>query len=413
MPTTVARRPLWGPALDRARRVGAGIKAVIGDLPEAASRELAYRADQPLEAILTLTWRCSCRCSTCQVWRRPRSAEPELTCEEWLDVGRKLLARGVHVFELFGGDVFLRKDVVVPLCRALHAGGGAVYIPTNSRQLDAATAAELVDCVHTFYLSMDALGADHDRMRGMPGTFDRVGNVLHVLQAARGDRPGPKLVCNTTITRHNVDQLADLAVHAARTGFDEISFEYVGEFRPDHVARSAIGEYRPSPIFLSAGESALVRPEQVSALRRQLHAARRVAGQNALGRPFGVRTANTDSLSDADLVGGTVPRRRCFMARCKAIVDPCGHLVPCVFFDTFSLGSVRRGVLDEPWLNERRRLFRQYRDRGRLEMCDHCIMSVVRNRGALDVAQRAWREAQQGPRWSPHRAVGPRGVAAR
>ncbi len=378
----------------RLSRMGIGLKEIVSDLPEALRREFDYLANRPMNAILTLTWRCSCRCSSCYVWRRPRPSQPELTREQWLAVGRALLRKGVQTFELFGGDVFLRKDVVVPLCRELAEGGGRVFIPTNSRQLDPATASALVDCVHTFYLSTDALGEAHDRMRGVPGTFDRVDSVLEILQRARGDRRWPLLVCNTTVSRDNVEQLADLAAYAASAGYDEIAFEYVGQFTPDHVARSAIGEYRPSPIYLAGAESMLLRPEQVPTLRRQLARARTLAGMNALGRPFGVQTINTEVLSDAHLVQGTVPQGRCFMEHCEAVIDPYGHVVPCLFFDTFPLGHVLAGALEDGWLTERRREFRRCRREGRLELCRHCIMSVVRNRSGLDVTRQAWRRAR-------------------
>ena len=101
-------------------------------------------------------------------------------------------------------------------------------------------------------------------------------------------------------------------------------------------------------------------------------------------------TINTDLLSAANLVDGTVPARRCFFERTNVVVDPYGNVVPCLFFDGFALGDVRTGALDRSWETRERLRFRRCRDKAGPALCRHCIMSVIRNQTGYDVIRRAY-----------------------
>jgi len=378
------------------RRSASVIRELASDLPEAIRREYDYYVGKRSSAILVLTWACTSRCKTCTAWRRARDASRELTCEEWLNVGRRLVEQGTRSVELFGGDVFLRKDVVVRLSGLLSSLGCKVRIPTNANLMDDRTACALAESVDTFYISTDGLDESHDELRGRRGTFDRVRDAIRILREARGERKKPRLVCNTTVSRYNAYMLLRIARFAAEAGFDESDFEYVGEFRTDHVLKSRIGSYRPSPIYLSNGESALVTWDMVPTLRNQLRLARSFADHHSTssGR-FSVVTTSIDALSDTELVRGTVSGTRCFFERTTAIVDPYGNIVACLFFDNFALGNVRACNLKQCWNTRPRRRFRSYRDTGQLELCRHCIMSVVRNRSGRDVLRRAYLEGRR------------------
>lgn len=367
-------------------------KEMLSDLPKAIEREYIYHASVRRNAILVLTWACTSRCKTCTAWRRERDEANELSVRQWCDTAGELVRGGAKSFELFGGDVFLRKALVIELSAYLHSLGASVLIPTNANLLDEKTASQLVKSVSVFYLSTDGLEQSHDELRGRPGTFGRVRQAVSMLRKVRAGAAAPRLICNTTVSRYNADRLAEIAAFAVHAGFDDIHLEYVGEFTDRHVQRSRIGNTTPSPIYIQTGESALIRPEQVPLLRKQLILANRLAKDcRESGRKFRVTSTRIDVLSDDDLVNGTVPGNgRCYFDRCTAVIDPYGNVVPCIFFDNYSLGNVQNGGLDRSANSPRRRMFRSLRDRGKLEMCKHCIMGVVRNRTGLDVLKRAY-----------------------
>jgi len=371
-------------------------KSVVGAAlaaPEALRREHDYARGTRRSANFILTWGCTSKCEACTVWRRPRDRERELTCDEWCDVGSRCFARGARSFELFGGDIFLRKDVVVPLSQHLKSLGGEVHTATNSNLVDRKTAEALAECLDVVYISTDGVDGLHDEVRGVAGTFGRLNNCLEYFREARGDRRTPTLVCNTTVSSYNAHALCRIAEFAAESGYDRVDFEYVGEFNADIISRSCIGDYEPSPIFRQAGDSCLVRPDDVAVLREQLDLVHERARQGGFGsRDFRVSTVNIDVLSDDDLVKGTVPGRRCFVDRQEIVIDPYGNIVPCYFYDTHALGNVRDGDLDRSLETEGRRHFRAYRDKGQLAMCEHCIHKIARCPTGVDLVKREFVE---------------------
>jgi Fe-coproporphyrin III synthase len=388
------RAPARLPA--RLKNLGRMMRGVLSDVPQALRREYDYVTGTRRSAILTLTWRCTSHCSSCMAWRRPAQPQRELTAHQWLDTAAALVGRGIRSVELFGGDVLLRKDALLPLCELLHAAGCKVYIPTNCNLLDDTTAAIFARTVYALFLSTDALAEAHDMIRGTPGTFSRMTQARQKLLEARGGGGRPRIICNTTVSRHNVDQLAQLAAFACRAGYDQIDLEYVGQFDSQHVAGSCINGAPPAPIYLQQDQSCLITPQQVPLLRRQLAAARALRGRpTTAGKPFEVVTINIDMLTDQNLVAGTVPHRRCFMERATTIIDPYGNIVPCLFFDNFSVGNVLDGSLEQSWETPRRSAFREHRQEGKLVLCRHCIMSVIRNRTGVDVIRRAVVAARQ------------------
>ncbi len=385
-----------GSLYQEARRCLKRAGQVLRDLPAAVLREYDYCTGTRRSAILSLTWRCTSHCVSCTAWRRKDQRHQELTAQQWLDAASKLLKMGVQCFELFGGDVLLRKDVLFPLCRTLHAAGAEIHIATNCNLLDEQTAQVFAETVHSLYLSTDGLDDVHDTIRGTPGTFSRLAEARTRVLEARGRGRTPKLVCNTTIGRDNAAMAYDIAAFALEEGYDEIDFEYIGEFDNSHVACSCVDGLTPSPIFLRSGDSRLLTAEQVPALRQQLRRTHSLTGKPSFsGRPFKVVTLNVDVLPDRHLIEGTVPWRRCFVERSMVIIDPFGNIVPCLFFDNISAGNVLEGALDHSFETAKRAHFRQLRQDGKLELCRHCIMSVVRNRTGWDILRRAYIQGGQ------------------
>ncbi len=380
------------------KRAAYVLKFMAGDLREAARCEYEYCREVQTSAILVLTWACTSRCKTCTAWRRRDDRATELTCEEWLEVGRELAARGVRDVELFGGDVFLRKDVVIKLTELLNSLGCRVYIPTNGNLMNEDTARHLAKSLHALYISVDGLDEAHDEVRGMPGTFERTRRALKLFRSNRGGARYPKLVCNTTVSKYNVNQLVKIAEFACNAGFDRIELGYVGELTEDHVQNSRIGDYLASPIYIRSGESSLVRKEALPLLREQLRQAKASfdGRQGPMGR-FKVKTTDVDILSDREVIEGTVPPRRCMFERTTVFIDPYGNVIPCLFFDTYGLGNVRHGALDRPRTTEALRRFRRHQESGQLMICRHCIMSVLRNCSGLDVLHRAYIDGQSRP----------------
>lgn len=354
---------------------------VIGnDLKLTLKRELESYQMKPSAALLFLTYRCTSKCTTCTMWKRPKNKEAEVSLDGWKHIIDKLYKNGLTAVEPFGGDVLLRKDVLFPLLHYLKKRNFIIHLPTNCNLLDKETAEDLVNSeVDFIYLSMDGINTLHDRIRGVEGTFDKVKRVLDFLVKARSKKKAnnnkPKIICNTTVSRDNLDQLDSITEFASKAGYDEIHLEYVGEMTEEQVNNSTINSLKPEPYFLKQNESSLITQEQVKVLRDKLKAIKK----RYTSKDFGITTINIDILSDSDLVNGTVSINKCYMARREVTIDPFGNMIVCPFFNNYYLGNLLEQEYEDIWNGEKHKKFLLCQKSGKLEICNHCILSAQRN----------------------------------
>jgi MoaA/NifB/PqqE/SkfB family radical SAM enzyme len=212
-----------------------------------AARARRYRRLQAsgspsgLQALsLEVTRRCVAKCLMCNIWKTDRSL-PELSVPQWLEVLRSPAASDLRELDVTGGEPFLRDDTADLLLGvgALHATHlralRSIAITTNGfltrRVLEAVARAagplEEAGLGLVFACAMDAIGEAHDRIRGYPGGWDRLGATIAGLSALRDRHPGIVLGLKMTVTHHNVDQLGGVAAYAAAHGMFTIISPFI------------------------------------------------------------------------------------------------------------------------------------------------------------------------------------------
>jgi MoaA/NifB/PqqE/SkfB family radical SAM enzyme len=335
--------------------------AIYDDCKFLLKRELESYTIKPSAALLFLTYRCTSRCKTCTIWKRGTSKESEASLDDWKHIIDQLYRNGVRGVELFGGDVLLRKDILFDLIEYLKSRDFIVHLPTNCNLLDKESAERFVNSGLDFiYLSMDGVNSNHDRIRGLKGTFERAEEGLNFLLEARRKRGincrKPRLICNTTVSRHNVEQIESIARFASTAGFDENHFEYVGEMTEEQVDHSIIDGLKPETYYLKGNGSSLITPEQVKIFRNELKEVK----QKYNRKDFGITTINSDILTDQDLVNGMVSISKCYMERREVTVDPFGNLVACPFFNNYYLGNLLQQEFEVIWNGKKHKHFRSH-----------------------------------------------------
>ena len=164
--------------------------------------------------ILFVTSRCNARCGTCFYWQE-LNREGDLTFEE-LDT----LSRTMPSFNqlwLSGGEPMMRKrlDEIVRMFYERN-GVRTLNLPSNGLfrdrlvELAAVAAAQMPDLKVNLNIALDGFRETHDRIRGVPGNFDKAIDTLETLQGARAENPNLRLHVNSVITAENVDELEDL-----------------------------------------------------------------------------------------------------------------------------------------------------------------------------------------------------------
>jgi MoaA/NifB/PqqE/SkfB family radical SAM enzyme len=219
-------------------------------------------ANRPLFLSHLVTARCNALCVAC-LWRfaasgDKRAAEAELTTDEIAWLYRRAAEAGICQLVLWGGEPLLREDIKEILCAASSAHLSTILM-TNGWLLPDLWPA-LRGFVRTLMLSLDDVGEDYDRMRGLPGLFARLNSFALGL---REDPLRPRLLVNTVLSRLNRGALRRVAPVAKRWGAGL------------YFCPMEIGEMQSEGFVVRRGDLALSEDElrQAAKLARELKAA--------------------------------------------------------------------------------------------------------------------------------------------
>ena len=158
----------------------------------------------PVHVVWEITLSCNLKCAHCGS-RAGKPRADELSTTECLDVVEQLRVLGTREINLIGGEAYLRRDWLEILA-AISAGGMRSGLQTGARALSrekiaAAKAAGL----NAAGVSVDGLREIHDRLRGVPGSYEQCLRVIADM-AAEGIKPS----ANTQINRESMHAIRPL-----------------------------------------------------------------------------------------------------------------------------------------------------------------------------------------------------------
>ncbi|MDP3024012.1 MAG: radical SAM protein [candidate division Zixibacteria bacterium] len=354
----------------------AQIKSGWETLSRLAKREINYYRTRPTNLVAFLTYGCTSHCRTCTIWNKGR-LPGELSLKEWKNLVDQIAPLNIVNVELFGGEALLRPEVLFDLIEHISSYGIQKDVVTNCSLIDQATAEKLVESsLDKIYISVDGVGANHDRVRGVPGFFDKVKSGVEYLVKSRGSKKTPILICNCTISKWNVHSFDEVFDFAYGSGFDEVHFEYAGEFPPGSLEKSKIDGLIPSPHYVWQDSSILVSSEEAEILKQKIKQIKEKAKKID---KFHVSAKNIDVLDIKSLKNGIFPHKRCYVCRYLISIDPYGNVMGCPFFSNYFLGNIKTEKFSSIWNNAKHRKFIRMQAQGKLEMCRYCIISVERN----------------------------------
>lgn len=173
----------------------------------------------PLRLIFwELTSGCNLRCVHCRATAQPERAPNELTTPEAFRIVDELAGLGRPIVILTGGEPLYRPDVLDIASRASRAGLH-VALATNGTLVDDSLAKNIREAgVERVSISIDGgRRQTHDSFRGIPGAFDKA-----LAGFRRLKKLGISMQLNTTVSKHNVDELEDIFALAREEGADAL-----------------------------------------------------------------------------------------------------------------------------------------------------------------------------------------------
>ncbi|WP_305042887.1 radical SAM protein [Geoalkalibacter sp.] len=178
---------------------------------------------------LEVTHRCICRCDMCNIWKIPAEVA-DLELADWLAVLRSPALRHLRELDITGGEPFLRADLGELLQRIVafkpeHFPALRTLSITTNALLSERILAIVRECIGplracgvdlVLACGVDAAGKLHDRIRNVPGAWERVQPTLSGLQEIRAEHANLILGIKTTIIPRNVHELPGIANFAAK-----------------------------------------------------------------------------------------------------------------------------------------------------------------------------------------------------
>jgi len=182
---------------------------------------------RPRKLRLAVTSRCNAMCSMCNAWQKPLGRELSLEdYERIFSESARFLSKIKHV-SFTGGEPTLRDDLVdVVRLVTEHFPGASVNINTNA--LLVKRIAEMTREILSFrdqlmiIVSLDGLGEVHDKVRGVPGAFEKANSTVEsLLWLNRELRPKRlKVEVNYTATDESYEQHEPMLHYCAQRGID-------------------------------------------------------------------------------------------------------------------------------------------------------------------------------------------------
>ncbi len=348
---------------------------LLDEFSGSITREISAGRYRAIDSMIYLTYRCTSRCKTCNIWKRNAegSQDTELGWDQWRVILGRLSSYGIKSLEIFGGDALLRKDIIYDVIAFCRDKGMETFFPTNSLLLDREAARRLVASgLGTIYFSLDDVDVENDRIRGQKGAFELVARAMENLCRERGRGAGPKIIVCTTISNMNYDHFERVADFLRDFPVDALYPRVVCEFSRKNIEESEVEGIRPEPYFVTTEDTShLLTREQVLVFKESLQRAR-LKGRG--GKSLYINSRAVEAAGDDAFIRGRHPEKKCLVCSTFVTIDPLGNVTPCPMFNRYSIGNLLESSLCEIWGNAAHRKFVSAQREGAVRICSNCVM---------------------------------------
>lgn len=175
-----------------------------------------YPAPRLKDLILFVTDRCNMRCDHCMFWQRIDDPGPELSLEHMHAIART--TQPLRTLAITGGEPFLRSDLS-RIIEHFYRDNQTHHVQVNTNGLLLERMEDLVmrdmgakyRKFLTFQVSIDGLEDTHDKVRQMPGSFNKIMKNLKRLVELSKKMTYFRPVVLTNVNKNNYHQIEDLA----------------------------------------------------------------------------------------------------------------------------------------------------------------------------------------------------------
>jgi len=165
------------------------------------------------DVLVNVTNICDARCVMCNIWKNQEGPK------SWLSPEMLRTVKPLSTVSFAGGEPFLHRQIV-EIVRAVHQQNPRAKVVFSSNGFRPEPIVEKVRQILEFHrnvqvtISLDGVGEVHDRIRGIPGAWNKVNRTFDRL----GEIGLKQRNFAFTITRDNFAALPDVYAHARSKG---------------------------------------------------------------------------------------------------------------------------------------------------------------------------------------------------
>lgn len=268
-----------------------------------------------------ITYRCTCKCVFCSRWEiGPGKINEELSKEEVTSFLDDAIKMGITGISFSGGEPFVRKDIfdIISFCKErglfVHVNSNGTLVEQNYREIN-----RLVDSV---LISIDSENPNvHDRLRGVPGTFEKAIKALDLLDRS-------KTMVQMVVNSENIDSLYEYIVFVGK------KTERI-RFQPIHCNTENM---------LTLSDERLRQFDNIAEKWERFVKKLRESGLKLDGTEKYYNLIPQFLSDPAKLVGKT----DCFMGSHAFFLDPYGNAAPCEGIRK-PFGNIREEKIADIW----------------------------------------------------------------
>ena len=303
---------------------------------------------------------CNCRCIMCDIWKGNHHLN-HLGENDIQGLLNSLHRLGTKMVLMSGGEALLNK-LFFRFCEILNAKAINIHLLSTGLTLSK-NAAQIVKHVREVIVSLDGDQPTHDRIRNIPGAFDR----LHEgIKNIRRIDPSYKITGRTVIHRLNYTKWPAIIDAAKFLELDQISF------LPADVSSHAFN--REVPWDVARQHEILLSFDDLPDLKTTLEKITdRYAGE--FKRHF-IAESPAKAWEIYKYYAAfhglcSFPAKKCNAPWVSTVIEADGTVRPCFFHER--MGNIKSGSLENILNNPGAIAFRKNLDVNKNETCARCV----------------------------------------
>lgn len=197
-------------------------------LAQSLENHVAYAPPRVVQVEVTNL--CNLRCVMCDRWKwaeEDRGASDVLSTSVLFNLFDEFASMGVERVLLTGGEPLIRGDFGA-LIRRISDLKMSTTIFTNGTLMDREKARTLAAANAVVCFSVDGLAEAHNKIRGVPETFDKaLRGIQNLVQARRGGQFRGSVTISFTVQKSNIDDVVPMLSVANEVGVDAVTYNLV------------------------------------------------------------------------------------------------------------------------------------------------------------------------------------------